>query len=223
MIENEHLDCVKVPLSVKCDGGSCAVGMKENNIQIGISWELTGASMDVACPLSAREPRNKWCFKSSLQGKVCFRVSLPLILQLAGARSMHLKFDVNHTAYFGGSWDTQHYSVHSCLLTLHCSLCIYCPFFPRWCLAPSRNASISNYLLINSNLGQKTKIFIFIFKIYKPYLPNLRSRMCMIIVLTMSVVSSDLWEDQIHAPWVDQTRFNYLKYIKGNHHRHDTH
>ena len=31
MIENEHLDCVTVPLRVKYDGDPCAVRMKENS------------------------------------------------------------------------------------------------------------------------------------------------------------------------------------------------
>lgn len=60
MIENGHLDCVKFPLRVKCDCGPCAVGMKENNIQMRMSWELSGVCMGVAYPFNAREPRNKW-------------------------------------------------------------------------------------------------------------------------------------------------------------------
>lgn len=59
MIENRHLDRVKVPLRIKYDCGSCAVGMKENGIQMRTSWELSEASMDVSYPLNAREPTNK--------------------------------------------------------------------------------------------------------------------------------------------------------------------
>lgn len=59
MIENRHLDRVKVRLRIKCDCGSCAVGMKENSIQMRTSWELSAASMDVSYPLNVREPTNK--------------------------------------------------------------------------------------------------------------------------------------------------------------------
>lgn len=51
MIENGHLDYVKVSLRVKCDRDSCAVEMKENNIQMGVSWELRGVCIDLLVAL----------------------------------------------------------------------------------------------------------------------------------------------------------------------------
>lgn len=57
-------------LRVKCDCGPCAVGMKENNIQMGIPWELRGVYTDLLVPLVHENSEINGIEKASLRAKV---------------------------------------------------------------------------------------------------------------------------------------------------------
>lgn len=70
MIENGHLDYVKVPLRVRCDRGSCAVEMKENNIQMGVSWELRGVCIDLLVALVRENSEINGLKKASLRTEI---------------------------------------------------------------------------------------------------------------------------------------------------------
>lgn len=101
MIENGHLDCVKVPLRVKRDCGPCAVGMKENSIQMEMSWKPRGACVDLLFPL-VQENSELNGLKRLPSGQRCWlQFFLPLIPLLVEAASAHWKVETNHMAYFG--------------------------------------------------------------------------------------------------------------------------
>lgn len=110
---------------------------------------------------------------------------LPLICLLVQAASVHWRLGINHMAYFGSSWDVQHYPVCPCLLAFLMLLSLpHCPFSPKWYQVKKYYHKQS---FVNSSLGKKTKIFIFNSKICNSYLPSLKCGVSMTIVLTESL------------------------------------
>ena len=84
-----------------------------------------------------------------------------------------------------------------------------------------RNTTINSHLFINSSLGQKTKIFIFIPKYITVTYP----------VWDVGCAWPLYWQshckfrltDHPHALWVHKAGFNSLKGIQGSQHSHDRH
>ena len=97
MIENGCLDCVRVPLRVKCDCGPCAVGMKENSIQMGRSQELRGVCLDLLVTLVQENSEINGLKRTSLKAKV-FASVFPSTYPFA-CRSHNCAFEVRCKSY----------------------------------------------------------------------------------------------------------------------------
>lgn len=86
------------------------------------------------------------------------------------------------------------YNVTVHILALSPFLCCFLCLSPLNGAIPSlRNTTISSNLFVDSSLGHKVKIFIFIFKIYYPYLASLRSVTIVLHdhLLRMLIICSD--------------------------------